>query len=143
MRRALTLAAVALAVTSAGAVLVSCGTDNDARPIATSATGIEAREVTAGDVAIEVVPLQLDASGALFAITLDSHSVDLTADLQQSTLEIANVPWLSVAWTGDGPGGHHREGELRFAPAGEPAGTVRLSLGGFDEPVEIAWELEG
>jgi len=44
-------------------------------------------------------------------------------------------------WTGDGPGGHHRSGALRFNPAGAAHGTAQLTIDGLDQPVTVAWPL--
>jgi len=143
MRRRLILAAiVAIAAGAAGLTIASRGGDDDSTAVGNPA-GLETRTVTAGEVDIEIEPRQLDNDAAIFAIALDTHSVELSADLTQATLDVDGVTWPAEGWSGDRPGGHHRDGELRFAPAGPASGTARLTLAGFGEPVEARWELGG
>lgn len=139
MRRRL----IAVALIAAALLLVtSCGGDDAPAPSAVS--GLETRNVEAGQVEVEVEPRQLDGQGAVFAVTMDTHSVELDADLTETaTLEVGGAPWPVQEWTGDGPGGHHREGELSFEPGGPPQGAVRLMLEGFSEPVEVEWPRDG
>lgn len=141
MRRGLILAAVAaIMVVAAGLVLAARGGDDD-RPGRSNAAGLQTRSAAAGEVDIEIVPRQLDDQGAVFAVTLDTHAVELSADLTEATLEVGGATWPVDEWSGDGPGGHHREGELTFEPAGPATGTARLVIAGFAEPVEVGWEL--
>jgi hypothetical protein len=142
VRRRLILAAIGLlAVLAAVAAFATRGQDHD--PTVVEGAGLEVRTVSAGSVDITIEPRQLDDQQAVFAITLDSHSVDLSADLTRATLEVGGTIWPVEEWSGDAPGGHHREGDLRFESAGAATGTARLALDGFPEPVEVTWELEG
>jgi hypothetical protein len=128
-------------VVAAGVVLAARGGDGDTAPAVQAE--LEARSVSSGEVDIKIEPRQLDDQRAVFAITLDTHSVELSADLTRATLEVDGIAWPVEQWSGDGPGGHHREGDLRFASNGAATGTARLSLQGFSEPVEVTWEIEG
>lgn len=75
---------------------------------------------------------------------LDTHSVEPDADLAASAvLEVDGVGWPVVEWSGDGPGGHHRSGELRFDSGGPARGAARLTITGFADPVEVSWDLGG
>ena len=140
MRRRLMLAAAgAFVVAAAGAILVTRGGDHD--PTIGDETGLATRSAAAGEVDIEIEPRQLDDQGAVFAVTLDTHAVELSADLTEATLEVGGATWPVDEWSGDRPGGHHREGELTFEPAGPATGTARLVIAGFAEPVEVGWEL--
>jgi hypothetical protein len=142
MRRRLILAALGvIVVVAAGLALATRGGDDD--PAAAVEAGLEARTVSSGEIDIEIEPRQLDDERAVFAITLDTHSVELSADLTRATLEVDGISWPVEVWSGDGPGGHHREGDLRFASNGAATGTARLALQGFSEPVEVTWEIEG
>lgn len=144
MRRRLTVGLLAaLAVAMGGLILASRSGDDAGTLAPAEVPGLETRTVTVGEVDIEIQPIQLDDEGAVFAITLDTHSVELSADLTRASLEVDGVAWPVEAWSGDGPGGHHREGELRFASAGSPTGTVRLVLPDFPEPVDVTWETAG
>ena len=105
--------------------------------------GLLPRTVEAGGVTVLVEPVRIDGSGAVFLITLDTHTVELTADLGRTArLDVDGVGWGPVRWVGDPPGGHHRGGELRFGASGPAEGEARLTLGGLPEPVEVRWSLE-
>ena len=142
MRRRLILGAIAAAGVVAAVVLVATPGSDDSPPAAANASGLDTRTVSAGEVDIKIEPLQLDDDGAAFAITLDTHSVELSFDLTaDARLEVGATTWLVTAWVGDGPGGHHREGTLEFEATGPPTGSARLTVGGLPEPVEATWEL--
>src|SRR3990172_7055684 len=51
-----------------------------------------------------------------FEIVLDTHSVELDADLQARAFLVAEDgrEYQAVSWEGDPPGGHHRKGILKF-----------------------------
>ena len=141
MRRRLILAVAAVLLV--GVALAACGggdDDSDSRASGQTA-GLAERTVEAGEVDVKLEPTQLDADGAIFKIVLDTHSVELSMDLAKAVLEVGDTQWEVAGWTGDGPSGHHREGELRFTASGPAQGTARLTLSGFPEPVEATWEL--
>jgi len=139
MRRRLTVAVAVVA--AAGLTLAACGSGGGGRASG-EATGLAERTVKAGEVDVRIAPTQLDAQGATFTIVLDTHSVELSMDLARSArLEVGGTAWDDAAWDGDGPSGHHREGELRFTASGPARGTARLTLSGFPEPVEATWDL--
>ena len=127
----------ALLILAAG-VLVGCGTG----PAGKAGSSLETRKFTAGAVEVTVEPVTLDSTGARIKVSLDTHSGDLGADLAKtSTLEVGGRPWGNPSWSGDGPGGHHRQGELRFQAAGAASGGVRLTIGGLPVPVTATWSL--
>ncbi len=145
MRRRITIVAAGLAViTAVVAAIVLVRDDGEGSSTESLVPGLESRTVDAGEVDVKIEPRQLDDQGAVFAISLDTHSVELSADLARTAvLDVDGVDWPDATWSGDQPGGHHREGELRFEPGGPATGTVQLSIGGLDEPVEASWTLEG
>lgn len=105
---------------------------------------LPARTVDARSVQVTITPTRFDARGATFAIVLDTHVVELSTDLAASAmLEVDGRTWPVVGWSGDGLGGHHRGGELRFDPGGATRGTARLTIAGFPEPVAVTWDLPG
>ena len=142
MRRSLILVAVGVVV-AAGAVFLVTRSDDHDPSIDTKASGLESRTVTAGEVDVKIEPLQLDDGGAAFKIILDTHSVELDADLTRARLDVDGRAWSVDGWSGDGPSGHHREGELRFRPAGAATGTATLTILELPKPVEASWELDG
>ena len=106
------------------------------------ASSMPTRTITAGAVIIKIEPRQLDAGGAVFKVTFDTHSVDLDQDLErQARLTVGATTWPVAGWSGDGPGGHHRTGELRFTAAGAPTGTATLDIDGLPETVHATWNL--
>ena len=119
---------------------VSC---SDAKSPAVAGV-LPTRTVDAGSVDVTITPTRFDAQGATFAIVLDTHAINLSMDLAASAvLDVDGQRWPVASWTGDAPGGHHREGELRFDQAGAARGTARLTIAGFPKPVEVTWDLPG
>ena len=143
-RRWLAVAATTVAfVASAGLVLTLVGCGSATRSNNGSATtSLADRTVEAGSVTVKLHPRQLDSDGAVFTISFDTHEIELDQDMvRQASLVVGETPWPALAWSGDGPGGHHREGELRFTAAGPAAGIATLSIDGLPEPASATWEL--
>ena len=141
MRRRLIVAAVSIVVLLGGGLLLAARGGDDGESTTANNTGLQAQTLSAGEIDIEVAPLQLDQGGAAFTITLDTHTTELSMDLNAAALDVGGSSWPVTGWDGDGPSGHHREGELRFEAAGPATGMARLVLAGFSEPVEMTWEL--
>ena len=141
MRRRVIAVAAALAALAALVVVIAVARgDRDDAPAASPGPGLDARTVTAGEVDVKIEPRQLDDQAAVFAVSFDTHSGDLSTDVARTAnLEVGGVAWTDPAWDGDGPGGHHRTGELSFQAAGPANGEVRLSIDGLDAPVEATW----
>lgn len=114
-------------------LLAACSEDDTTRVL-------PQRSVEVDSVTVEVVPRRLDESRAVLRLELDTHETSLVMDLPAAAhLYVDDQEWPAESWDGDDPGGHHREGTLRFGAAGEPAGEVRFELDGLAEPVEITW----
>lgn len=121
----------------------SCS-DESAPSSQTTKSVLSARSIDAGSVEVTITPIRLDDQEALFTVSLDTHTVELSMNLVESAvLDVDGTTWPAVGWTGDGARGHHRSGELRFDPRGPAQGTARLTLGGFPEPIEVTWKLPG
>lgn len=134
--RRIHLFALALAITG---TLAAC---NDSSTTAPVASVLPVRTVEAGAVEVIITPTLLDSSGATFSIVLDTHSADLSVDLTTSAaLDVGGTAWINAGWTGDGPSGHHRAGEIQFTAQGPAKGTATLTISGLPEPVEATWEL--
>lgn len=107
-------------------------------------TALPTRTVEAGEVTVKLEPQRFDANGAAIKITFDTHSVDLDQYVARAArLDVSGVPWPADGWSGDGPGGHHRAGELRFRGAGPATGTATLTITGLSAPVVATWDLGG
>ena len=118
------------------------GTGNSPDKVGASTSTLATRDVKAGSVTVKVQPIQFDAGGAVFKVSFDTHSVDLDQDLNsQPRLTVSGIAWPIVGWSGDGPGGHHRAGELRFTAVGTPTGSASLSIEGLPGPVIATWAL--
>ncbi len=118
--------------------LSACGKSTTA-PVAAA---LPARTVEAGQVTVKVTPTLLDSSGATFAIVLDTHSVELSLDVAAgAVLNVGGTVWPTSGWSGDGPSGHHRTGQLRFTAGGPATGTATLTISGLPAPVEARWVL--
>ena len=140
MRRLLILLALVLAL----GTVAACGGDDDESPTRSDASALEAQTVEAGEVTVQIEPVRIDAAGGEFKLTFDTHTVVLDLDVARSaTLNVAGREWGGASWSGAGPGGHHREGTLRFAAGGPVTGSAVLSLSGLPAPVTATWTLGG
>lgn len=111
-------------------------TDHPAPGLATTA-----QKATAGAVTVEAVPLVTDdVLDVAFAITLETHSVELDFDLaERATLTIGDAKFPGASWQPNAPDGHHVEGVLHFT-IDHPAhallfevDTITLELREIDE----------
>src|SRR3990170_2327166 len=150
MRRVLIIGIVAFVAAAAWVIVVragdaggpSSGSSVGASEGPGEGLGLLPWTVDAGGVTVRVEPVRIDGSGAVFLVTLETHTVELTADLGRTArLDVDGVGWGPARWVGDPPGGHHREGELRFGASGPAEEEARLTLGGLPEPVEVRWRL--
>lgn len=96
-------------------------------------------------VTVKVTPKAIGtgASEWEFAVVLDTHSADLNDDLVKSAVLLVDGNELRpVSWTGAAPGGHHREGVLKFpAPSQAPqAVELRLQRTGEAVPRVFRWD---
>src|SRR5262245_50124048 len=82
------------------------------------AAELTAQKTSGGGVTVAVTPLALAPGAARwdFKVVLDTHSQDLSDDLVKSAvlLDGTGGRHAPTAWEGAGPGGHHREGVLKF-----------------------------
>lgn len=146
MRRRLTIAtgiatAVALAV---GAYLAFRPSGFPSSTTTPAGEALAPQTASVGEITVEVEPVRVDGTGAEFHVTLDTHSGALDLDMTTvAQLEVDGVAWPVVEWSGDGPGGHHRQGRLTFGPGGPPSGTARLTIAGLPEPLQMTWDITG
>ncbi len=113
-----------------------------------AAAELGAQKSSAGGVTIAVTPQNVtgDVKTWDFKVTLDTHSQDLSDDLVKSSLLLDGTggQHAPVAWDGAGPGGHHREGVLRFKPISPGPKTIELKIQRAGEPVprSFRWQLK-
>lgn len=137
--RCLTTAAVLASILLVGA----CSSTDGSRTAAVT-SALPERTQTVGDVEVKAQPTRLDASGAAFTLTLDTHTGSLDSDLAATaTLEVGGTRWPVTGWEGDPPSGHHRTGTLRFTGAGPVSGTATLTIAGLTTPVAFTWTIGG
>jgi hypothetical protein len=77
----------------------------------------DSQSATQSPVTVEVVPVALakDSPRWEFRVALNTHSLELNEDMAEATVMVGNGrEYPPLGWEGDGPGGHHREGILRF-----------------------------
>jgi len=141
VRRRLIALTVAVAVVAVGAVaFVATRDGDDAADSASARSSRAAPSQDAGEVTVEATLRQLDDTVAVVGVVFDTHAVELDLDVAAgATLTVGGTTWPTGGWEGDGPGGHHREGELRFSAAGPAEGDAVLSIVGLSEPVTFRW----
>ena len=90
----------------------------------------ETKQNEGGNVTVSVTPLRLkDGFPASFDVAFETHSVDLTFDVEQiATLADETGTTYTPVWDGSPPGGHHRSGTLRFTPDLTDPATVMLTF---------------
>lgn len=115
---------------------------------AVAASHLATQTSSARGVTVKVTPQNMagDAKTWNFAIVLDTHSAELNDDLVKSSLllDSAGGRFTPVAWDGASPGGHHREGVLRFKPVSTQPQSIELQItrAGEDAPRSFRWQLK-
>jgi len=96
-------------------------------------------------VIVKVTPRKLAGAAWEFEVVFDTHSQELKDDLLKAAVLVADggAPFSPAGWQGDGPGGHHRKGVLRFKPpAASPASVeLRLQRPAESAPRVFRWQL--
>ncbi|OGB25494.1 MAG: hypothetical protein A3I66_16060 [Burkholderiales bacterium RIFCSPLOWO2_02_FULL_57_36] len=97
-------------------------------------------------VTIKVTPKSLNAETWEFNVVFDTHSQELKDDLLKSAVlvDAAGTQISPIDWKGAPPGGHHREGVLRFnVPAPAPSAfELRFVRPGEQKPRSFKWTLK-
>ena len=80
-----------------------------------------------------------------FKIVFDTHSQELSDDVLKSAilLDSGGDRYAPIAWEGAGPGGHHREGVLRFQPLSSLPKVIELQIKrtGESAPRSFRWQI--
>jgi len=99
-------------------------------------------------VTVLAAPRELSSTAKVweFEIVLQTHSQDLTDDLEAISALVADgrATQAPTAWEGDPPGGHHRKGVLRFAPVTPRPETIELRIlrPGESSPRSFQWQMK-
>lgn len=99
-------------------------------------------------VTVDVTPLDLSVGAKTwdFKVVLDTHSQELSDALPQTAalIDERGARYAPLAWDGAAPGGHHREGVLRFNPITPRPEHLELQLQRPDEPAArtFRWTLQ-
>ena len=99
-------------------------------------------------VTVAVTPVDLSAGAKTwdFKVVLDTHSQALSDDLLKAAtlIDDRGGRHAPVAWDGAAPGGHHREGVLRFKPIAPRPQSIELQLRRPNEPAarSFRWALQ-
>ena len=115
--------------------------------LVTAATAAEpaTQKSSASNVTVTVTPDVRATDTWSFKVVLDTHSQDLSDDLMKTAVLIdpAGKRYSPTAWEGAGPGGHHREGVLRFAAISPAPEFVQLQITREKEtaPRTFRWQL--
>ncbi|HLC94847.1 MAG TPA: hypothetical protein VJH89_00010 [Patescibacteria group bacterium] len=101
-----------------------------------SPTPLDSQTNSDGEVSVTVTPR--DQSDLEFEMTLSTHSVDLSEDLTKISILVDDDgnEYKPTEWQGDPPGGHHREGILRFGeivPQPQSLTLLVRHIGGVSE----------
>ena len=100
---------------------------------------LEAKTDDSGEVTTTVVPKNITPNAASwdFEIEMNTHAVELDTNfLESSVLVVDGATYKPTAWEGDPPGGHHREGILKFSATIPKPKSITLKInqiGGIEE----------
>lgn len=112
-----------------------------------AAAELGARSSSAAGVSVKVTPKDVSPQAAVwtFAVVLDTHSQDLRDDLAKTAalVDARGGRHAPLAWEGAAPGGHHREGVLRFKGLGVQGDALELQIqrAGEQAPRVFRWKL--
>lgn len=99
-----------------------------------------------GSVTVKVTPRNIVPGAKTwdFEISLSTHTVPLDQDMARAAVLIggSGPPQMPLAWEGDPPGGHHREGVLRFQPPSVLPQIIELDINRVGEVKRVfRWRL--
>jgi len=115
---------------------------------AAAAAELGTRKSVDRGVTVSITPRNIgtDATTWDFAVVLDTHSQDLGDDLTKSAtlFDAGSGQYTPVSWEGAGPGGHHREGVLKFKSISPHPQVIELRIKrpGESTPRLFRWELK-
>ena len=146
-RRALPASLVAIVVLAAACSSSTPSVSGPPSPSVSRPSGVQTQASDGGQVTV-VVDWAGPATGAVFDVTLDTHSVDLDAlELRDAVLRNDRGETLGARPWAAPKGGHHRRGTLTFDGDGAPflagARWIELVVRGVGDLPErtLRWEV--
>jgi hypothetical protein len=102
---------------------------------------------SASGVTVTVVPQEFAPTAKTwdFKVVLDTHTQELTDDLVKAAtlLDDKGTKHVPISWEGAAPGGHHREGTLKFNAISPKPQAIELQIQRTGEaaPRSFRWQL--
>lgn len=97
-------------------------------------------------VTVNVTPRNMAAGTWEFDVAFNTHSQELTDDLEKTALLVSDgrASHSPLKWQGDPPGGHHRKGVLQFKPVSPMPASIELQIkrSGETAPRSFRWQLK-
>jgi hypothetical protein len=97
-------------------------------------------------VTVKITPRNLAAAIWEFDVVFDTHSQELTDDLEKTAVLVSDgrASHTPVKWQSDPPGGHHRKGLLQFKPVSPMPASIELQIKRNGEPAPrlFRWQLK-
>lgn len=112
-----------------------------------AATLLASRTSDGGGVRVVVTPKTVESGATVweFEVVMDTHTKPLNEDLVRAAVLVddSRRQHAPLAWQGDPPGGHHRQGILRFPSPTEKPKTIELQISGVggSGTLVFRWEL--
>lgn len=111
----------------------------------TAASSFATQTTTVSGVIVKVTPIALDRDRRDFDVVLETQASELDDDLARSAALTADGgnPQAPIEWRGDPPGGHHRQGILRFKGTTPTPASIELRIvrAGESAPRVFHWRL--
>lgn len=139
---------VAVSVLTSACGLVTAAGEAENNPAAVL-PAYETQSNSENAVMVEVTPLNLADGGTSldFDVAFNTHSVALDFDPAAISIlrDDQGREYPALGWDGDGPGGHHRSGTLRFKVPDYATTSVEVVLKGVSGVPErtFHWNLMG
>lgn len=115
-------------------------------PSAQAASNLPPQSSSQAGVSVQVTPRAISGSTWEFEFSINTHSGDLSEDLEKAVVLVADgrTSYAPVAWQGDPPGGHHRKGVLRVKAISPQPQAIELTLQrpGEPSPRSFRWQLK-
>lgn len=97
-------------------------------------------------ITITVTPEEFSDNEWKFSIAIDTHAGELTTDLENhaALIDEQGNTHAPRSWSGDPPGGHHRNGILLFDPIHPPPAslTLRIKKAGESHERTFVWPVK-